>query len=132
MKNRQSRQSPVPEFRWAIVHRLLQTMQSTCRKGKEGNEVLRSEPVTVADDSGRLRRTRPLVAAPGRWSLPLSLPLAPESGHGRTVRFTDFDAPISQPRSPRLPPLTMFGTRRGTQTVRPQPKIVRDGTPAIA
>ena len=24
----------------------------------------------------------------------------------------------------------MFGTRRDTQTIRPQPKIIRDGTPA--
>ncbi len=49
---------------------------------------------------------------------------------GRTLRFADFDAPISQPRSPREPPLTLFGSRGFREPRCNQPESVRSGTPA--
>ena len=46
-----------------------------------------------------------------------------------SLRFTDFDAPIFQPRSPRLPPLTLLGPQRGGFLNALNPNNVKDGTP---
>jgi hypothetical protein len=45
------------------------------------------------------------------------------------TRSADSIEPFLPTRSPRLPPLTIFGTPRERTMGRPQPKIVRDGTP---
>jgi hypothetical protein len=65
-------------------------------------------------------------------SLPGALPAGPPFGPGLLDRSgrSSFDAPILPRRSPRLPPPTMFATKRATGTGRTSRTIVGSGTPA--
>ena len=48
----------------------------------------------------------------------------------RSIRYADFSAPLSPMRSPREPPLTLFGTQGCREPRCDQPESVRSGTPA--